>query len=108
MQNFQTEFNTLLASKTSTLQSQGEIIINKHLETMNLESDGMIAKLLNAYKDDTSIAEVRDGTITTILKTKALAINDLHKGVTKINTATTTAMNRINDIKTNTLLYISN
>ena len=35
-------------------------------------------------------------------------MKDLHQGTTKINTATTTAMNRIKDIKTNTLLDISN
>jgi len=41
---FEMEFNTLSASKTSTFQSQGEIIIDKELETM---SDGIINKLLN-------------------------------------------------------------
>ena len=75
---------------------------------MKSEYDGMIAKLLHAYKDDTSFAEARDGTIAILFKTKSLAMKDLHQGETKINTETTTAMNRIKDIKTNTLLEISN
>ena len=75
---------------------------------MKSEYDGMIAKLLHAYKDDTSIAEARDVTIAILFKTKSLAMKDLHQGETKINTETTTAMNRIKDIKTNTLLEISN